>query len=81
MADFVVFVELNRGCRYSKPKKGDIGKHPPRFFVFPKEALRRAPTTKVWGKLFLKDIKPNAEYYLEKWELIGLYLVTEVANR
>jgi hypothetical protein len=79
-ADFVVFIELNRGYRYSKPKKGETGKEPPRFFVFPMDALRNVPTTKGWGKLLLKYVKPSAEHYLEKWELIGLHLVNKAAG-
>ena len=72
--DFVVFVALNRGYRYAKAgTAGDSGKGAPKFYVFPAETLRHVPRTKKWGKLFLRHI-PNAETYVERWELIATYL-------
>ena len=72
-SDFVVFVALNRGYRYSKPKKGEAPKLEPVFYVFPIKVLKKVPRTKGWGRLFLHHI-PNHENFRGRWELIKEHL-------
>jgi hypothetical protein len=66
--DFAVVVELNRG---TKDGNGEI--HPPEYFVFPVDILRRVPRTKDWGDIEFKNI-PNLKSYEENWELIRTFL-------
>jgi hypothetical protein len=73
--DFVVFVSLNRGFRYSK-KVADpkAGRESPAFYVFPTEMVRKAQSpTSSWGKTYLKNI-PDAESYRDGWDLIRKFL-------
>lgn len=72
--DFLVFVELNRGYRYSKKSLTENGRCDPRFFVLTQEATRGAIYSKSnWSKAFLKLID-GVETYQNAWGLIRNFL-------
>ena len=66
--DFVVVVLLNRG---SKDGKKEV--LPPKYYVFPVSVIKKAPRSKNWGKVNLKNIS-NIEGYENNWALITEFL-------
>lgn len=68
--DFVAFVELNRGYRYSRKGRSESGRKARRVFVFPVSVVRDAQSkTSTWGKVFLRSID-DVESYLDSWEQV-----------
>jgi len=69
-ADFVAFVELNRGYRYGRKQSASDGRKPPRVFVFPVDVVREAQSkASKWGKVFLRSIS-DVESYLDGWDQV-----------
>lgn len=74
--DFVAFVELNRGYRYTRRGRSetDSGRKSPRVFVFPVEVVLDAQNNTrgkpggggAWGKVFIREIEDH-ESYLDNW--------------
>jgi hypothetical protein len=70
-SDFVAFVQLNRGYRYSKKhlrrRSNDGGKLAPEVYIFPTRVVRAARIrNSSWGKINLKGI-PRFDEYKEDW--------------
>lgn len=74
--DFVVFVALNRGYRYSKVKKGtESGIEEPCYYVFPIGVIQDAQNKdEHWNKVHLRYIS-NIGGYLNAWHLIANFLL------
>lgn len=81
--DFVVFVALNRGFRYTKKKgrmaDGDTGRRTPDLYVFPVGVLTVLKSGG-WSKAYIRHID-DAEAYRDRWELIRNHLRRLVAER
>jgi hypothetical protein len=79
--DFVVFVALNRGYRFSKKHSSEGGKKEPLYYIFPIETVRSALYEKSsWGKAFLKLV-PNLPQYERNWNLIKTFLLADAPNK
>ncbi len=82
--DFVVFVALNRGNRYGRPRRRKVappvldtkdGREPPRFWVFPVDVVKAAQRLESkWGIVPLKNIRGSLDEYENNWELISAFL-------
>jgi hypothetical protein len=75
-ADFVAFVMLNRGNRFSKKT---IESRPPDIFVFPMDVVLAVRRQVGWNKVMTKKI-PDRETYYENWDLVRDFLNKGTAN-
>ena len=66
--DFVVVAKLNRGTNRKREKV-----LPPEFFVLPVAVVRKAASSKGWGRIEFGKI-PEFKSYSDRWDLVCNFL-------
>ncbi len=71
-SDFVIYVSLNRGYRYTKKRLAEA-KQAPEFYVIPTAVVAKAKRATAFGNVYLRDFR-DLKKYLNRWELISEHL-------